>query len=174
MSAVYTPRTGCLDEEKVTFWEKKLDGVLQSIPANEKMILAADMNGGHVGVDRSGVGRWHGAHGYGSQNQEDRTHIHCAQMYQLAIANTFFEKNDQHIITYRSGDGMSTIDYIMLMRDGIRTITDCKVIPGECVVTQQRLLVMEINAEMPKKPIPRTRRTQNKMAEPGERQTCTN
>ena len=41
---------------------KKLDEVLQSIPANEKVILAGEMNG-HVGADRSGVERWHGGHG---------------------------------------------------------------------------------------------------------------
>ena len=103
--------------------------VLQSIPANEKVKLARDMND-YVGADRSGVDRWHGGHVYGSQNEEGRTILQCAQMYDLAIANTF-EKNDQHLITYRSGDRMSTIDYIMVRRDEIRTIIDCTVIPGE-------------------------------------------
>ena len=78
------------DEDKDTFW-KKLDEGLQSIPANEKVILAGDING-HVGADRSGVERWHRGHGYGSQNEEGRTILQCAEMYDLAIANTFFEK----------------------------------------------------------------------------------
>ena len=117
--------SGCTDEETETFW-RKLDEVLQSIPANEKVILAGGMNG-HVGADRSGVKRWHGGH-------------------DLAISNIFFEKNDQHLITYRSGDRMSTIDYIMVRRDEIRNIKDCKVIPGECVATQHRLVVMEMKA----------------------------
>ena len=98
-----TPQKGCTDEEKDTFW-RELDEVLQSIPANEKVILAGDMNG-HIGADRSGVERWHGGHGYGTQNEEGRTILQCAQMYDL-------RKNDQHLITYRSGDRMSTIDYI--------------------------------------------------------------
>ena len=110
--SVHTPQTGCTDEENDNFW-KKLDEVLQSIPANEKVILAGDMNI-HVGADRSGVGRWHGGHGYGSHNEEGRT----IQLW------------------------MSTIDYIMVRRDEIRTIEDCKVIPGECVATQHRLVVM--------------------------------
>ena len=122
--SVYTPQTGCTDEEKETFW-RKLDEVLQSIPSKEKVILAGDMNG-HVGADRSGVEKWHGGHGYGSQNEEGRTILQCAQMYDLAMANTFFEKNDQHLITYRSGDRMSTINYIMVMRDEIRNIKYCK------------------------------------------------
>ena len=88
--SVYMPQTGCTDEDKDNLW-KKLDEVLQSIPANEKVILAGDMNG-HVGADRSGVERWHGGHGYGSQNEEGRTILQCAQMYDIAIANTFFKK----------------------------------------------------------------------------------
>ena len=47
---------------------------------------------------------------------------------------------------------MSPIDYIMVRRDDIRTIKDCKVIPGECVATQHRLVVMEMNVEMTRKP----------------------
>ena len=43
---------------------------------------------GHVGADRSGAERWHGGHGYGSRNEEGRTILQCAQMYDLAIANT--------------------------------------------------------------------------------------
>ena len=44
--SVYTPQTGCMDEDKDNVW-KKLNEVLQSIPANEKV-----------------VERWHGGHGY--------------------------------------------------------------------------------------------------------------
>ena len=105
---VYTPQTDWADEEKETFWKKLDEVVLQNIPANEKVILAGDMNG-HVGADRSGVERWHGGRGYGSQNEESRTIIQCAQMYDLAIANTLCENNDQHLITYRSGDKMPAI-----------------------------------------------------------------
>ena len=157
--SVYTPQTGCTVEEKETFW-RKLDGVSQRIPASEKVILAGDMNG-HVGTDRSGVERWHGCHGYGSHNEEGRTILQCAQMYHLAIASTFFENNDQHLITYRSGDRTSTIDYIMVRRDEIRNIKDCKVIPGECVATQHRLVVMEMKVGMTRKPRPRINRKRN-------------
>ena len=56
---------------------------------------------------------------------------------------------------------MSTIDYVMVRRDEIRNINDCKVIPGECVATQHRLVVMEMNVEMTRKP--RRRIKQKKM-----------
>ena len=157
---MYTPQTGCTDEEKETFW-RKLDEVLQSIPANEKVILAGDVNG-HIGADRSGVERWHGGHGYGTQNEEGRAFLQCAEMYDLAIANNFFKKNDQHLITYKSGDRMSTIDYIMVRRDEIRNIKYCKVIPGECVATQHRLEVVGMSVEMTRKPRPRIKQQKTK------------
>ena len=65
-------------------------GFAEHIPANEKVVLAGDMNG-HIGEDRSGVERWHGVNGYGSQNEEGRTILQCAQMYDSAITNTFFD-----------------------------------------------------------------------------------
>ena len=125
------------------------------------MVSGRDMNG-HVGAGRYGVERWHGGHGYGSQNEEGRTILQCAQMYDLAIANTFFEKNDQHLITYRSGDRMLTIDYTMVRRYEIRTIEDCKVISGECVATQHRLVVIEMNVVMTRKPRPRIKEHKTK------------
>ena len=53
--SVYTPQMGCTYNEKDTFW-RKLDEVLQSISANEEMILAGGMHG-HVGADRPGAER---------------------------------------------------------------------------------------------------------------------
>ena len=55
---------------------------------------------------------------------------------------------------------MSTIYYITVRRDAIRTIKDCKVIPGECVATQHRLVVM--NVEMTRKPRPRIKQHKTK------------
>ena len=62
----------------------------------------------------------------------------------------------------RSGDRMSTIDYVMVRGDEIRNVKDCKVIPGECVATQHRLVVMEMNVEMTRKPRPRIKQKKTK------------
>ena len=48
-----------------------------------------------------------------------------------------------------------SIDYIMVRRDEITNIKYYKVIPGECVATQHRLVVIEMNVEMTRKPRPR-------------------
>ena len=38
------------------------------------------------------------------------------------------------------------IDYIMVRRENLRELKDCKVIPGESVASQHRMLVMEMKA----------------------------
>ena len=78
-------------------------------------------------------------------------------MYDLAICNTFFQKKDEHMITYRSGTRQSTIDYILVRRQSLRFVKDCKVIPGEAVATQHRPLILEMELEKPKKTKKRSR-----------------
>ena len=56
------------------------------------------------------------------------------------IANTFFRKRQSHLVTFSSGYHSSQIDFVLTRRDK-RTCVDCKVIPGECVVAQHKLVV---------------------------------
>ena len=153
--SVYAPQVGCSDDEKLTFWEE-LDDVLQSIPDKEGLVVIGDFNG-HVGKKRADLERWHGGHSYGNLNDEGRAVLQCAQMYDLAICNTFFQKKDEHMITYRSGTRQSTIDYILVRRQNLRFVKDCKVIPGEAVATQHRPLILEMELEKPKKTKKRSR-----------------
>ena len=51
-------------------------------------------------------------------------------------------------MAWRPWEYGSQTEDIMVRRDEIRTVKDCKVIPGECVATQHRLVVMEMNVEM--------------------------
>ena len=89
------------------FWEE-LDEVLQSIPDKEGLMVIGDFND-HVGMERTYLKRWHGGHSYGILNDEGIAILQCALMYDLAICNTFFQKKDEHMITYRSGTRQSTI-----------------------------------------------------------------
>ena len=82
--------------------------------------------------------------GTASKTQKEKLSIlSFAQAYNLVVANTYFQKNDEHLITYKSGDRCSTVDYIITRRDleKLKNIKDCKVIPGECTITQHRILV---------------------------------
>ena len=58
----------------------------------------------------------------------------------LALVNTFVNKNKEHLITYKSGGNSSQIDFIMTRRADLKEMRDCKVIHEEEVVSQHRLL----------------------------------
>jgi len=48
------------------------------------------------------------------------------------------------LITFRSGSNASQIDFFLIRRVDRGSCIDCKVVPGESVVTQQRLLVLDV------------------------------
>ena len=56
----------------------------------------------------------------------------------------------------------SVIDYILVRRDNLVHVRDCKVIPGESIASHHRLLVMEIDIQMPRKTVPRHKETKIK------------
>ncbi|XP_076957406.1 uncharacterized protein LOC143632874 [Bidens hawaiensis] len=62
----------------------------------------------------------------------------------LGIVNSYFKKREPHLITFSSGGRNTQIDYLLLRQGDRRWWKDCKVIPGETVVTQHRLLVADI------------------------------
>ena len=65
--------------------------------------------------------------------------LQCAQMFDLAICSTLYNKKDEHLITYRSGNTDSVIYYILVRRDNLVHVRDGKVISGESIATQHRL-----------------------------------
>ena len=109
----------------------------------------------------------HGGHGYSQQNPEGESILSFAQAYNLVVANTYFQKKDKHLITYKSGDRCSTVDYIITRREKLKNIKDCKVIPGECAITQHRILVMDYKSSLRRMARPRKKPT-NYMVEDEE------
>ena len=65
--------------------------------------------------------------------------------------NTFFQKQEEHLITYKSGNRRTTIDYILVKRTDLKGAKDCKVIPGESIAMQHRILVMDYKLKTPMK-----------------------
>jgi len=47
------------------------------------------------------------------------------------------------LITFRSGSSASQIDFFLTRKVDRGCSMDCKVVPGESVVTQHRLLILE-------------------------------
>jgi hypothetical protein len=79
--------------------------------------------------------------GYGGRNQEGEDVLKFALAYDLLIANTLFRKRESHLVTFQSGQHSSQIDFILARREDRRACLDSKVIPGESVVPQHKLVV---------------------------------
>jgi hypothetical protein len=116
--------------------------LVSSVPISEKCFIGGDLNG-HVGSTRVGFEGVHGGFGYGSRNQEGEGILNFDIAYDLIVANTLFRKTVSHLVTFSSGQHCSQIDFILTRREDRHTLLDCKVIPGECVVPQHKLVVAD-------------------------------
>jgi hypothetical protein len=56
-------------------------------------------------------------------------------VYDLMVANTFFRKKKLHLITFSGDQHSRQNDFVLTRREVRPNYMDCKVIPGECVVT---------------------------------------
>ena len=63
----------------------------------------------------------------------------------LAITNTYFMKPDSHLVTYRSGNSCTQVDYNLTRRSDLKQVQNVKVNRNEGCVTQHELVVCEIN-----------------------------
>ncbi|KAL5178480.1 Craniofacial development protein 2 [Glycine soja] len=142
----YAPQVGLAEHFKVKFWED-LEGVLQDIPQGEKVFLGGDLNG-HVGSVARGFEGVHGGFGLGEMNGEGKSILEFSEALDLSIANTWFKKREEHLITYKSGGTCSQIDFFLIRKSDRKYCLNCKVIPGESLTTQHRVLVMDDDGEI--------------------------
>ncbi|KAH1261328.1 Craniofacial development protein 2 [Glycine max] len=138
----YAPQVGLVEHFKVKFRED-LEGVLQDIPQGEKVFLGGDLNG-HVGSVARGFEGVHGGFGLGEMNGEGKSILEFSEALDLSIANTWFKKREEHLITYKSGGTCSQIDFFLIRKSDRKYCLNCKVIPGESLTTQHRVLVMDV------------------------------
>jgi len=133
------------EENKRLFWED-LDEVVQSLPQNEGLIIEGDFNG-HIGSRVEGYERVHGGLGFGERNSGGVSILDFAVAYDLSIVNFFFRKREEHLVTFRSGSARMQIDYFLIRANSRRWCRDCKVLPSECLTTQHRLLVLDVEIQ---------------------------
>ena len=143
--SAYAPQQGLPELEKDQFYEQ-LETVTRQA---ETVIIGGDLNG-HVGMGgRESTS--HGNTGLGERNEEGDRVVEFANTFDLVIANTWFTKTRSHLITFKSGNSESQIDYILTNRRSLKDIINCKTIPGEAVVSQHRLVVMDLRTRTQKK-----------------------
>ncbi|KAK3524649.1 hypothetical protein QTP70_035012 [Hemibagrus guttatus] len=98
----YAPQVGCELEEKERFWSE-LDEVMESIPTGERVVIGADFNG-HVGEGNTGDEEVMGKFGVKLRNLEGQMVVDFAKRMDMAVVNTYFQKREEHRVTYKSGD----------------------------------------------------------------------
>ncbi|KAK3551758.1 hypothetical protein QTP70_025125 [Hemibagrus guttatus] len=101
----YAPQVGCELEEKERFWSE-LDEVMESIPTGERVVIGADFNG-HVGEGNTGDEEVIGKFGIKERNLEGQMVVDFAKRMDMGVVNTYFQKREEHRVTYKSGVGES-------------------------------------------------------------------
>ena len=99
--SAYAPQVNNSMEEKNDFREN-LDGLIESISTEERIVLGADLNG-HVGEGNKGDEEVMGRYGAGAKNKEGSMVVDFGKRMDLTIVNTYFKKKDEHRVTYKSG-----------------------------------------------------------------------
>ncbi|GMP69647.1 hypothetical protein CsSME_00028828 [Camellia sinensis var. sinensis] len=55
-----------------------------------------------------------------------------------------YKKREEHLITFKSGSIRSQIDYFLVRKEDRLKCSDCKVITGESLTSQHRILVLDV------------------------------
>ncbi|XP_070022620.1 uncharacterized protein [Nicotiana sylvestris] len=147
--SAYTPQVG-LDEEIKRHFREGLDDIVRSILPSERLFIGRDFNG-HIGSSAVGYTEVHSGFGVGEWNGGGTSLLDFTKAFDLGIANSSFPKRDEHLVTYKSSVAKTQIDYLLLRRCDRRLCEDCKVISGETLPTQHRLLLMDIGIRIRRK-----------------------
>ncbi|KAI5610013.1 hypothetical protein C0J50_5366 [Silurus asotus] len=146
--SAYAPQVGCEMEEKKRFWSE-LDEVVDGVPRKERLVIGADFNG-HVGEGNRGNEEVMGRYGFKERNVEGQMVVDLDKRMEMAVVNTFKKKED-HRVTYKSGGRCTQVDYELCRRCNLKEIGDCKVLAGDSVARQHRMVVCRIVLEAKKK-----------------------
>ncbi|MCJ8736302.1 hypothetical protein PDJAM_G00258210 [Pangasius djambal] len=139
----YAPHVGCELEEKERLWSE-LDEVIESIPTGERVVIGADFNG-HVGDGNTGDEEMMGKFGVKERNLEGQMVVDFAKRMDMAVVNTYFQKREEHRVTYKSGGRSTQVDYILCRRGNLKEISDCKLVVGESVARQHRMMMCRMS-----------------------------
>ncbi|XP_019239732.1 PREDICTED: uncharacterized protein LOC109219714 [Nicotiana attenuata] len=132
--SAYAPQAGLDQEVKRRFWEG-LDKIVRVV----------------FRLLRDGYGEVHGGFDFGDRNAGGSSLLDFAKAFELVIANSSFPKSEEHLVTFQSMVAKTQIDYLLLRRCDRGLCKDCKVIPGETLAMQRRLLVMDVSMMKRKK-----------------------
>ena len=109
----------------------------------EKVLVGRDFNG-HVGSDMGSFGEVHEDFGIGKINDGGIRLLEWAVGKGLHLMNTCFQKRKSQLITFTLGKTETMIDYILVKNKYRSRVNNVKVIPGEEIVSQHCLLLINM------------------------------
>ncbi|XP_019265437.1 PREDICTED: uncharacterized protein LOC109242999 [Nicotiana attenuata] len=74
-----------------------------------QLVIGGDFNG-HIGVTARGYDEVHGGFGYGVRNEGGTSLLDFAKAFYLVIANSCFQKREEHLVTFRSKHRLLVMD----------------------------------------------------------------
>jgi len=122
-------------------------------------LFIGEVFNGHIGAEAAGYDGVHGVFGFGERNAGGVSVLDFMVAFDLLMANSFFKKKEDHLVTFKSSSCKTQIDYLLTRKENRRSCQDCKVIPSEFLGTQHRLLVLDVECKYP-------RRTKRRAEEP--------
>ena len=144
---VYAPQANLSEFEKDRF-NQMLQCTVAKIPASEQLFVCGDWNG-HIGSQSTGFEEVHGGQAIGKRNTEGERVLEFAFANELVVVNTWFKKKPKHLVTYQSGNADTQIDFILYRRSFRKQVSNVKVILGEEIALQHRLLVGDFRVSIP-------------------------
>ena len=140
--SVYAPQVGKAMEEKEEFYVM-LGKLMKETSVSEVVMVCGDLNG-HVGEKSDGYWGVHGGKGFGSRNLEGEMLLEFAEAEEMAIMNTWFDKQEVKKVTYESGGCRTVVDYVLIKQRDRLMVTDVAVIANEPCITQHKLMVCKL------------------------------
>ena len=115
---------------------------MDKVVISKKVLVGGDFHG-HVGSDMGGFGEVHRGFGIGQINDGGIRLLDWAVGEGLRLMNTCLQKRKSRLITFTSGETETMIDYILVNNKYRSSVKGVKVIPGEEIVSQHCLLLMD-------------------------------
>ena len=152
-----------LADPKQNAFREKLEDILATVSGNEGIIIGGDLNC-HVGANIVGYEEVMGIYGYGTQNEDGAALLDICKNHQLRVANAYFRKEPEKLITYKSGVITTQLDLISWRTMLDINLLNCKLIPGEECLIQRRL----VRADFKLKAWKKKNGTESKESKPGD------
>ena len=89
-----------------------MEDALSAINEADGIILAGDFNS-PIGTNRAEYNEIMGPFGFGNRNAEGEMLLNMCKNQNVRVANTYFRKDPEKLITYRSGDAATQIDLVL-------------------------------------------------------------